>query len=110
MIALLMPLSTSTAPAFALILALGVAGMGIPPVGTGLDLRFAPGSPTLAAAIAVAAFSGGTAIGTWLGARALESRLGVLGPLTVGLGLATLGVLALAAMAALRLTNDSQTA
>lgn len=92
------------------VLALGVAGMGIPPVGTGLAVRFAPTAPTLAAAIAVAAFNGGTAIGTWLGAKALESDLGTLGPLTVGLVMAALGVIALAAMAAFRLTEGFQKA
>jgi len=105
--ALLMPLSTSAPTALVLVFALGVAGMGVPPVGTGLAVRFASAAPTLAAAIAVAAFNGGTALGTWIGAGALHSGLGILGPLTVGLVMALLGVLALSAMAALRLTEET---
>lgn len=108
-IAALVPLSTVMPAAFVLIFALGVAGMGIPPVGTGLAVRFAPASPTLAAAIAVAAFNGGTAIGTWVGASALGSSLRTVGPLTVGLVMAALGVIALSTMTALRLTQQDTT-
>lgn len=108
-IAALIPLSTVLPAAFVLIFALGVAGMGIPPVGTGLAVRFAPASPTLAAAIAVAAFNGGTALGTSVASRALDSGLGAVGPLAVGLVMAALGVIALSAMAALRLTHDDTT-
>lgn len=104
--ALLVPLSTFAAAAFVLIFALGIAGMGIPPVGTGLAVRFAATAPTLAAAISVAAFNGGTALGTWIGAGTLDSDLGLLGPLTVGLVMAVLGVVALAAMAIARLTDS----
>ncbi|MCT9868195.1 hypothetical protein [Paenarthrobacter aurescens] len=53
------------------------------------------GAPTLAAAVAVAAFNGGTAIGTRAGATALESALGVLGPLVVATIMASLGLLTL---------------
>ncbi|CAN7336187.1 MFS transporter [Arthrobacter sp. LjRoot78] len=97
--ALLVPLSTNAVATFVLMFLLGTAGMGIPPVGTGLAVRFAPAAPTLAAAIAVSAFNGGTAIGTWLGAAALESTLGVFGPLTVAIILAALGLLALLILA-----------
>jgi predicted MFS family arabinose efflux permease len=99
------PLSTNAVATFVLMFLLGIAGMGIPPVGTGLAVRFAPAAPTLAA-ISVSAFNGGTAIGTWLGASALESTLGVLGPLTVAIIMAVLGLLALLAMAVMRMTSE----
>ena len=56
----------------------------------------------------MSAFNGGTAIGTWLGASALESTLGVVGPLTVAVILAVLGLLALLAMAVMRMTSNVQ--
>jgi DHA1 family inner membrane transport protein len=96
---LLVPLSTNAAVTFVLMFLLGVAGMGIPPVGTGLAVRYASAAPTLAAAISVSSFNGGTAIGTWLGASALESSLGVVGPLAVAIIMAVLGLLTLLAMA-----------
>lgn len=96
---LLVPFSTNAFAMFALMFLLGVAGMGIPPVGTGLAVRFAHTAPTLAAAVSVAAFNGGTAIGTWTGALALESALSVLGPLTIAITMAVLGLLALLVLA-----------
>ncbi|WP_267278006.1 MFS transporter [Arthrobacter sp. CDRTa11] len=77
---LLVPLSTNAAALFVLMFLLAIAGMGIPPVGTGLAVRSAQRAPTLAAAVSVSAFNGGTATGTWFGATPLESTLGVLGP------------------------------
>jgi predicted MFS family arabinose efflux permease len=100
--ALLIPLSVNPAATFILMFLLGVAGMGIPPVATGLAVRFAHAAPALAAALAVSAFNGGTAIGTAIGASALESPLNVLGPVSVGLGLAMLGLITLIMMAARR--------
>mgnify|MGYP000147084619 CR=1 FL=1 len=108
LMALLVPLSTNTTAIFVLVFLLGIAGMGIPPVGTSLAVRFAHAAPTLAAAISVSAFNGGTAIGAWLGASALESTLGVVGPLTVAVILAVLGLLALLAMAVMRMTSNVQ--
>jgi DHA1 family inner membrane transport protein len=104
--ALLVPLSASPAALFVLMLLLGVAGMGIPPVGTGLAVRFAPAAPTLAAALAVSAFNGGTALGTWTGSIALGSPLGVTGPLVVAVAMAALGLVVLLIMAGLRLTKE----
>ncbi|MFC9335265.1 MFS transporter [Arthrobacter sp. NPDC057009] len=105
LIGLLMPLSASAAATFGLTFLLGAAGMGIPPVGTGLAVRFASAAPALAAAVAVAAFNGGTAIGTWAGAIVLETPLGVTGPLIVALSMSVLGVLTLVLMAARRVTS-----
>jgi predicted MFS family arabinose efflux permease len=103
--AVLIPLSTNAVATFVLMFLLGLTGMGIPPVGTGLAVRFAHAAPTLAAATAVSAFNGGTAIGTAIGAATLESSLGTLGPVTVGLALACLGLIILLVMAARRLTT-----
>jgi DHA1 family inner membrane transport protein len=102
---LLVPLSVNAVATFALTFLLGIAGMGIPPVGTGLAVRFAQGAPTLAAAISVSAFNGGTAIGTWGGAAFLEA-MGLTGPLAVGIIMSVLGLLALLAMALLRMTSE----
>lgn len=106
LISLLIPMSTNAVAMFILMFLLGIAGMGIPPVGTGLAVRFAAAAPALAAAVAVAAFNGGTAIGTWTGASALESSLGVTGPLAVALVMSTLGLITLVTMAMLRLTDS----
>lgn len=108
LMALLVPLSTNPVATFILMFLLGIAGMGIPPVGTGLAVRFAHTAPTLAAAIAVAAFNGGTAIGTWFGASALETALGVLGPLTVAIIMAVLGTVTLLAMALRRARHQPE--
>ena len=69
----------------------------------------AAAAPTLAAAVSVSAFNGGTAIGTWAGASAIESSLGILGPLTVAIVMAVLGLVTLVVMAWLKLTSESRT-
>lgn len=61
-----------------------------PPVGTGLAVRFARAAPTVAAAVAVTAFNGGTTLSTWLWASALESSLSTISPLTIGLAMAAM--------------------
>jgi DHA1 family inner membrane transport protein len=99
LMSLLIPLSTNAIATFILMFLLGIAGMGIPPVGTGLAVRFAATAPTLAAAVSVSAFNGGTAIGTWAGATALGTPLGLLGPLIVGIVMAILGLVTLLVMA-----------
>jgi predicted MFS family arabinose efflux permease len=104
LMALLIPLSVNAVATFILMFLLGIAGMGIPPVGTGLAVRFAATAPTLAAAISVSAFNGGTAIGTWAGATALGTPLGIVGPLIVGIVMAGLGLVTLLMMARRRLT------
>ena len=95
----LVPLSTDAVATFVLLFLLGVAGMGIPPVGTGLAVRYARAAPTLAAAVSVAAFNGGTAIGTAAGAGAIASPLGAIGPVLIGIAMAVLGLAALLVMA-----------
>lgn len=103
---LLVPLSVNAAATFALTFLLGIAGMGIPPVGTGLAVRFASAAPTLAAAISVSAFNGGTALGTWIGAAVLETTMGLIGPLAVAIVMAALGLLTLLALASLRWQSE----
>ncbi|SDL90421.1 MFS transporter [Arthrobacter sp. ok362] len=49
-LALLIPLSGNAAATVVLVVVLGVAGMGVPPVATSLAMRFASNAPTLAAA------------------------------------------------------------
>lgn len=104
--ALLVPLSTSATATFVLMFLLGIAGMGVPPVGTGMAVRFAAAAPTLAAAISVSAFNGGTALGTWTGSIAIDSSFGILGPLTIAIAMAVLGLVTLVIMAAQRLTTE----
>ncbi|MFE5410927.1 MFS transporter [Microbacterium sp. NPDC056569] len=106
--ALLIPMSTNGAALFILTFLIGIAAMGIPPVGTGLAVRFASAAPALAAAIAVAAFNGGTAVGTWAGASAIESSLGVVGPLIIALVMSGLGLAVLITMGAMRIARESQ--
>ncbi|MGJ0184407.1 MFS transporter [Corynebacterium glyciniphilum] len=107
---LLIPLSANPVTMFVLMFLLGLAGMGVPPVGTGLAVRFAAAAPTLAAALAVSAFNGGTALGTWAGSITLETSVGVLGPLIFAVVSAALGLVTLLVMAALRLTSQEQPA
>jgi predicted MFS family arabinose efflux permease len=63
-------------PAIIFSVLLGVAGMSVPPVVTGLAVRYARSAPALAAALSVSAFNLGIALGSWAGGRALDSSLG----------------------------------
>ncbi len=71
-------------PTIVLVSLLGLVGLGANPVLIGLAVRFAGQAPTLAAALSVSAFNVGTAAGTWVAGLALESTLGVTGPVLVG--------------------------
>jgi DHA1 family inner membrane transport protein len=101
-LALLIPLSTNPAATVVLIVVLGVAGMGVPPVATSLAMRFASNAATLAAAIAVSAFNLGIALGSWIAGSALESPLGPVGPEIVGAIMVALGLIPLAVLALIR--------
>jgi MFS transporter, DHA1 family, inner membrane transport protein len=92
------------AAAVGLIVLLGVAGMAVPPVATGLAVRFASAAPTLAAGLAVSGFNGGIALGSWIAGDALESSLGATGPALIGAIMAAVGLLPLLALAATRAT------
>ncbi|MGV9774909.1 hypothetical protein [Streptosporangium sp. NPDC003464] len=55
-----------------------------------LSVRFAGQAPTLASALSVSAFNLGTAVGTWIAGRALDSSLEATGPVVVGTAIAAL--------------------
>jgi predicted MFS family arabinose efflux permease len=96
---LLVALSSSPVIAVVLIVLLGVVGMSVPPVATGLAVRYASKAPTLAAALSVSAFNLGIALGSWAGGIALDSSLGAVGPAVVGAGGAALGIVPLVMLA-----------
>ncbi|WP_336712219.1 MFS transporter [Arthrobacter sp. USHLN218] len=77
-------------PLTALIVLLGLVGLGANPVLVALAVRYAEHAPTLGSALAVAAFNAGTAAASWIGGIALASGLGATGPVAVGTAVATL--------------------
>ncbi len=93
---LLMLLARFSVATIVLVGLLGVAGMSVPPVATGLAVRYAPSAPTLAAALAVASFNSGIALSSWIAGIALNSGLTTIGPALVGVVMAALGILPLA--------------
>jgi DHA1 family inner membrane transport protein len=110
-LALLIPLSANAVTAVVLVLLLGVAGMAVPPVATGMAVRFAHSAPTLAAALAVSAFNTGIAVGSWVAGAALASPLGGIGPALVGVCMVAIGLVPLLVLAAIRATRtDTSTA
>jgi predicted MFS family arabinose efflux permease len=96
---LLVVLSPVSAPTVVLVGLLGVVGMSVPPVATSLAVRYAPDAPTLAAALAVAAFNVGIALASWCAGIALDSSLATVGPSLVGAAMAALGLIPLALLA-----------
>jgi DHA1 family inner membrane transport protein len=104
-LALLIPLSANAVTAVILVVLLGVAGMAVPPVATGLAVRFAHSAPTPAAALAVSAFNTGIAAGSWVAGVALASELGATGPALVGVGMAAVGLVPLLTLVAIRVTR-----
>ncbi|MET8173907.1 MFS transporter [Streptomyces clavifer] len=66
-------LSGQAAPTIALVVLLGLFGLGANPVLISLGVRFAGRAPTLGSALTVSAFNLGTAIGSWSAGRALVS-------------------------------------
>jgi predicted MFS family arabinose efflux permease len=96
---LLVALSGNPVAAVVLIVLLGVVGMSVPPVATGLAVRYASKAPTLAAALSVSAFNLGIALGSWAGGTALDSSLGAVGPAVIGAGGAALGIVPLVVLA-----------
>jgi DHA1 family inner membrane transport protein len=102
---LIVLLSGRPVAAVVLVVLLGVAGMAVPPVATGLAVQFAGSAPTLAAGLAVAAFNGGIALGSWIAGNTLDSSLGATGPALIGAVLAVIGLIPLLALAAARATS-----
>jgi|tagenome__1003787_1003787.scaffolds.fasta_scaffold20857012_2 predicted MFS family arabinose efflux permease len=97
-LALLALLAGSPVAAVALLVLLGVTGMAVPPVATGLAVRYASSAPTPAAALSVSAFNVGIALGSWVGGRALDSSLGASGPALIEAVGAALGLVPLLAL------------
>lgn len=104
---LLIPLSSNAVPTVILAVLLGLTGMAIPPIATALTVRFASSAPTLATALAVAAFNAGIAIGSWAGGIALDSSLDLSGPALIGTMMAALGLIPLIALAAAHATRTA---
>ncbi|MFC5824072.1 MFS transporter [Nonomuraea insulae] len=73
-----------------LVALLGFFGLGANPVLISLSVRFAGQAPTLASALTVSAFNLGTAAGSWIAGRALDSSLEAVGPAVVGTAIAAL--------------------
>jgi predicted MFS family arabinose efflux permease len=79
---------------------LGLFGMASHPILISMAVRLAAGAPTLASALCTSFLNLRTAIGSWSAGLALESKLGVIGPVVVGTAVAALyfiplGILAL---------------
>jgi predicted MFS family arabinose efflux permease len=73
-----------------LVALLGLFGMATNPVLIGKAVAYADRAPTLASALSTSAFNFGTAVGSWIAGFALESALGVTGPVVVGTAIAAL--------------------
>ncbi|MEU6885559.1 MFS transporter [Streptomyces viridosporus] len=84
-------LLAGSAPATVVLVALlGFFGLGANPVLMALAVRYAGKAPTLASALTVSAFNLGTAIGSGIAGRALDSGMGSTGPAVVGTAIAAL--------------------
>ncbi|MGN0096086.1 MAG: MFS transporter [Corynebacterium sp.] len=78
-----------------LVVLLGLFGMSTNPVLIGMAVRYADRAPTLASAMATAAFNVGTAVGSWIAGKALATSLGAGGPVAVGTFVAALYIVPL---------------
>jgi DHA1 family chloramphenicol resistance protein-like MFS transporter len=83
----------------ALVVLLGLFGLGANPVLVSLAMRFAGKASTLASSLSVAAFNIGTAVGSWLAGMALTTQLGATGPAVVGTFIVALTLIPAAALA-----------
>lgn len=84
----------SALPTIVLVALLGLFGLGANPVLMAFAVRLGKHAPTLASALSVAAFNAGTAVGSWIGGRTLETELATNGPLLVGAAIAAIGLVA----------------
>ena len=78
---------------------LGFFGLGANPVLISLAVRYAGRAPTLGSALTVSAFNLGTAAGSWIAGRTLDTTLGATGPAVVGTALAALTLIPTTAIA-----------
>lgn len=84
-------LLADSAPAtVVLVTLLGFFGLGGNPVLMALAVRYASKAPTPASALTVSAFNLGTAVGSGIAGRALDSGMGSTGPAVVGTAIAAL--------------------
>jgi DHA1 family inner membrane transport protein len=94
--------SQHTLPTVVLIALLGLTSMTVNPILIALAVRFADRAPTLASALSTSAFNLGTAVGSWIAGRALESPLHELGPPVIGTIVAALTLVPLSVLALTR--------
>jgi len=83
-------LSSYAVPTVALVVVLGLLGLSANPVLSALAVRFAGVAPTLGVAMSVSAYNLGTAVGSGIAGRTLDSGLGATGPAVVGTTFAAL--------------------
>ncbi|MFH9662493.1 MFS transporter [Streptomyces sp. NPDC017248] len=96
---LLIPLSDNPVTTVVLVFLMALTGFTVNPVVTSLAVRFAGDAPTLTSALTTSAYNTGIAAGSALAGRALDSRLGLTGPVLVGAVSAALTLLPLIALA-----------
>jgi hypothetical protein len=77
---LLIPLSTGPVTAVVLVFGMALAGFTVNPVVTALAVRFADDAPTLTSALTTSAYNTGIAAGSALAGTALNTSLGLTGP------------------------------
>ena len=85
-------LSAHLVPTVVLVVLLGVLGLSANPVLSSLAVRFAGVAPMLGVALSVSAYNLGTAVGSGMAGRALDSGPGAAGPAVVGTVIAALTV------------------
>ncbi|MFJ2094636.1 MFS transporter [Streptomyces sp. NPDC087901] len=102
-------LSGQAALTTALVVLLGLFGLGANPVLIALGVRFAGKAPTLGSALTVSAFNVGTAIGSWFAGRALDSSLGATGPAVIGTVIAALTLIPVIAIALIQRRRTAST-
>ncbi|MFI0168545.1 hypothetical protein [Streptomyces sp. NPDC017095] len=95
---LLIPLSDNPVTAVVLVFLMALTGFTVNPVVTSLAVRFAGDAPTLTSALTTSAYNTGIAAGSAVAGRALDSRLGLTGPVLVGAVSAALTLLPLIAL------------
>ncbi|MEX5718175.1 MFS transporter [Geodermatophilus maliterrae] len=100
-------LSAHPVPTVLLVVLLGLIGLSANPVLSALAVRFAGVAPTLGVAMSVSAYNLGTAVGSGVAGRALDSGLGATGPAVVGTILAALTLIPTIAIALLQRRSPS---
>jgi predicted MFS family arabinose efflux permease len=100
-------LSAHPVPTVLLVVLLGLLGLSANPVLSSLAVRFAGVAATLGVAMSVSAYNLGTAVGSWVAGRALDSELGATGPAVVGAGLAVLTLVPTVAITLLQRRSPS---